>query len=110
MVELSARAFLRRGPAAEPASYRMPLPAATWYATELAAVMLNGEGDDLLAATREIQTRTMLLDWCDRCAAAIAARTDRERAEGFRDKVQAALRRRLPGVTVLDDEGAFDLT
>jgi len=42
--------LLRRSPTVEPTAYRMPLPAATWYATELASVILNGQGEELLVA------------------------------------------------------------
>jgi hypothetical protein len=83
----------------------MPLPAATWYATELASVVLNGQGEELLVAARDIHTRTMLLDWCDRCAAEIANRAGSDRAESFRNKVHAALRRCEPCLAAPDEEG-----
>jgi hypothetical protein len=99
---------MSRGSNGERTAYRMPLPAATWYATELAAVILDGQGEEILSAARNIHTRTMLLDWCDRCVAAIATRADSERAEGFRNKVHAALRRCEPRLAPPDDEFSMD--
>jgi hypothetical protein len=83
-----------RTAAVEAGRFRMPFATAKWYATELASLMLGAGDHELLTVARGIDSRVMLLDWCERCSEAIGSRSDRERAHRFRDQVHAALARR----------------
>lgn len=80
---------------------RVPMQAATWYAVELACVMLGRDEPALRAAAREVDSSEALLDWCERCAETIARECGQERADLFFDKIFSATRAREP---VLPDE------
>jgi hypothetical protein len=80
---------------------RVPRQAATWYAVELACVMLARDDAALRAAAREVDSSEALLDWCERCAETIARECGQERADLFFDKIFSATRAREP---VLPDE------
>jgi hypothetical protein len=71
---------------------RLPLPAATWFAVELARVMLGK--NELLADASSIRSQHDLLAFSERCADAIARHCGEERAERFRAQVHGALQRR----------------
>ncbi|CAG1017329.1 hypothetical protein BURC_01974 [Burkholderiaceae bacterium] len=81
---------------------RLPLQSATWYAVELACVMLARDDPALRAAARDIDSSAALLDWCERCAETIARECGQERADLFFDKIFSTTRAREP--VMPDDE------
>jgi hypothetical protein len=81
---------------------RLPLPAATWFAVELARTMLGR--NELLAPTPAIRSQHDLLAFSERCADAIASQWGEERAERFRAQVHGAMQRRqVPQPELVDD-------
>lgn len=81
----------KSAPRAEPVRATPSLGAVKMYALDLVALMLPGRDAALREAARQVQDEQRLRDWLERAAGMIAQQAGPERADVFRERVQAQM-------------------